>query len=394
MSEKFLKIKSVIIDKRFVLFIWVLLGLIAGIKHATKGVFNDYLIFKSVYYHTVEQVNLYLYYPELNGDCNHYGPIFSLVFAPFALLPDSVGTILWDLAMSLVLFIAIYKLPFKWNGKVIIFYICLQGLYANAVNSETNTLMAAMIIGSFLFIKKENDFWAACLIALGMMIKLYGILGFAFFFFSKHKTKLVGSFVFWCAVFFVLPMLISSPQFILQTYVDWYESLVYKNGLNMHSLNQDISVMGMIRRILGDREFSNLFVLVPAAFIFLLQYVNVKNFNDIRFQLGILASSLLFIVLFSTGSEPCTYIIATLGVAIWFVLQRKPYNKGVIFLLILTLVMVFATSGMMPSHIRNTYIKGYALEALPHFIVWLILVYQLIRLKHNTMSDYYIEEEK
>ena len=365
-------------DKRFVCFLWLFIALIAGFKHVFRGVSNDYLIYKSVFYHTIEQVNLYLYYPELNGDCNHYGPIFSLVFAPFALMPDSIGTVFWELAMALVLYVAIYKLPVQWNYKVVIYFISLQGLFANAVNSETNTLITALIIGAFICIRKENDFWAACFIALGLFIKLYTIVGFAFFFFSKHKMKLISYFLLWSSVFFVLPMFISSPEFIIQTYSDWYESLLYKNGLNIESVNQNISVMGLIGRISGYRDLNNLFIIIPAIFLFALQYIRVYNYDNLKYQLGILASTLMFIILFSTGSEPCSYIIATVGFGIWFITQPKPYSKSVLALLVFVLVMILMSSGVLPNSIRGRIIKGYALEAIPFLIVWLVLVCQLV----------------
>jgi len=375
--------KSIFRDKRFVTIIWFIIPLIAGIKHATRGVFNDYLIFKSVYYHTIEQVNLFLKYPELNGDSNHYGPLFSLLFAPFALLPDSIGTILWELAMGGVLFWAIYKLPVNWNSKVIIYYLSLICLYANAVNSETNTLIAALIIGSFICIRSGKDFWAACFIMLGAFIKLYGIVGLAFFFFSKNKSKLMGSLLFWSLVFFVLPMIISSPQFIIQSYFDWYVALTEKNGMNVFALNQDMSVMGMIRRISGNYELSNIPVLLGAVALFGLQYLNVKSYNNIIYQLGILASTLLCVVLFSTGSESCTYIIAMSGVAIWFVLQKKPYSKYVIILLILTLLFTILTSGIGPGYIRKEILKAYSLLALPYFMIWITIIWQLLAFKES-----------
>jgi len=370
--------KPIFVDKRFVITVWFVVPLIAGIKHAVHGLFNDYVIFKSVFYHTIEQVNLYLPYPELKGDSNHYGPVFSLVFAPFALLPDSIGTILWELSMAGVLFWAIYKLPIKWEAKAIICYLSLQTLFANAVNSETNTLIAALIIGSFVCIRSEKDFWAGCFIALGLFIKLYGIVGLAFFFFSKNKFKLIGSLFFWSVVFFVLPMIISSPQFIIQSYFDWYESLVTKNGLNIFSYNQDMSVMGMIRRISGNFDISNLPILSGGIFLFALQYLNIKSYNNLRYQLGLLASTLLFVVLFSTGTEPCTFIISMCGVSIWFILQKTPYNKAILFLIVLVLLTTLLTSGLAPAFIRKDIIKAYGLSALPYFLVWLLLLYQII----------------
>lgn len=388
--------KPIFLDKKFVISIWFIIPLIAGIKHATRGVFNDYLIFKSVFYHTIEQVNLYLLYPELNGDSNHYGPIFSIVFAPFALMPDWIGTLLWEFAMAAVLFIAIYKLPMIWKAKAIIFYLLLQGLYSNAVNSETNTLIAALVIGSFICIRSGKDFWAACFITLGLFIKLYGIVGLAFFFFSKHKPRLILSVIFWSVVFFVLPMIISSPGFIVQCYYDWFEALTDKNGLNICSLNQDMSVMGLIRKTTGNLDIPNIPILIGGISLFALQYLNIKSYNNLAYQLGILASTLLFVVLFSTGSEPCTYVIAMSGVAIWFVLQKRPYSKGVIILIVFGLLLTFAISGLSPSFIRKEIIKPYALIVIPYLFVWLVLVYQLITFreqKTNSISKNYLYDK-
>jgi type III secretory pathway component EscS len=53
----------------------------------------------------------------------------------------------------------------------------------------------------------------------------------------------------------------------------------------------------------------------------------------------ILASTLLFLVLFSSGSESPTYIIAVAGVMIWFHLQKEktPFIIGLlVFVIILT----------------------------------------------------------
>ena len=51
---------------------------------------NNFIIYKSVFYHLIEQKNLYALYPLEYSDVNLYGPIFSIVIAPFALVPDYV----------------------------------------------------------------------------------------------------------------------------------------------------------------------------------------------------------------------------------------------------------------------------------------------------------------
>jgi hypothetical protein len=373
------KLFQFLLDRRFVALCWFAVTLAVPFKHVfLTSIHNNYLIFKHTFYHTILQQSLYSHCPY-HYDTNHYGPIFGLLFAPFALLPDQIGCLLWVCCISLSLFLAIYHLPIDWKYKAIIYYITLNEMFTSLISMQTNAFIAALIIASFIAIRKEKDCWAACFIALGLFIKLYSVVGLCFFFFSRHKLKFIGYLIGWSVVFFVLPMLISSPSFIIQSYGDWYQSLVAKNMENAVSSYQDISVTGMMRRISGNRDFSNLIVLIPALIIFALQYIRVKLYNDFRYQLALLASTLLFVVLFSSGSESPTYIIAMTGVAIWFVLQQSPYRKYVIALLVFALLLTsFSPTDLMPKAGR-IFVREYSLKALPCLLVWLVLVYQVIR---------------
>lgn len=373
--------KPLFSDKRFILSLWMVLTLVASIKHIfSRGIDNNYIIFKYVFQHTTEQLNLYAAYPYYH-DTNHYGPVFSLLIAPFTFFPDYIGCVLWGIFVSVMLFIALDKLPLDWKLKVPVFYIAVHDMFTSVAGMQSNALIAALIIGSFVAIHKEKDGWAALFIALGFMVKLYGIVGLCFFFFSRHKIKLILYTVMWAVVFFVLPMLISSPGFIIQSYQDWYHSLLAKDAENAGSLIQDISVIGMIRRISGYREISTLLVLLPAMCLFALQYLKVKMFKDLKFRLGLLASTLLFVVLFSSSSESQTYVIAMSGVGIWFTTQDVPRSRYIIALLIFVMVLTsFSSSDLIPKPGR-TFVRQYALKALPCFLVWLTLVWQLLSSK-------------
>ncbi len=371
--------KPIFKDERFVLGVWLLAALIMGVLKSITSSCNNYLIFKYVFWHAIEQVNLYAPYPDQYFDTNHYGPVFSVIIAPFAILPDKLGIVLWVMALALGLYYAIRNLPMPWGARVGTCYICLQEMLTAASNQQTNTLIAALIIGTFVAIHRGKDFYAGLFIALGLFIKLYGVVGLSFFFFSRNKIKLILSCIFWSVVMFVLPMLISSPEFIVQSYQDWYHSLVDKNLSNAASLGQDISVMGMFRRISGHREWSNLIFLVPGIILFGLQYVRVNEYHDLQYRLGLLASTLLFVVLFSSGSESSTYIIAMVGVSVWFFLQSRPFSGYAIFLLVFAIFLTsLSPSDMFPAYLRRNYVVPYALKALPCLLVWLTLVYQMI----------------
>jgi hypothetical protein len=374
------KVTKLIYNKPFVFSLWFGLSFLIVLKGIlTHQLFNNYLVFKYNFINTIHQHNLYTYQPEHFEDLNHYGPVFSIIIAPFALMPDSIGVLLWVMFNAFILFKAIQLLPIKENQYVIILLICAHELMTASANVQSNPMITALVILSFNFIKKEQDFWAALMIALGTFIKLYGIVGLAFFFFSDNKLKFIGSFIFWSAVLFVLPMLISSPAFIIQTYQDWYHDIVAKNASNQGSVLQEICTMGLIRKIFNYPDLKNLYIIAPAMIIFALSYLRLKSFKLPQYQLLILSSALIFAVIFSSSSESSTYIIAFAGVAIWYMNLNRPVTGYEKFLLIFALVLTsLSPSDLFPRYIRTEYVVPYKLKALPCFLIWLKIVYETL----------------
>ena len=86
--------------------LWFLLPAVFAIVKYNLGTkaYNNYLIYKHVFLNIIRQANLYDFYPGLYLYQNHYGPSFSLVIAPFALLPDLIGILLWCLVNAFFYF--------------------------------------------------------------------------------------------------------------------------------------------------------------------------------------------------------------------------------------------------------------------------------------------------
>jgi hypothetical protein len=376
------KIKKIVNSKPFILTLWFGLSFFAVFKSVVvHRIHNNYFVYKFNFYHVLHQQNLYLPYPSHYFDTNHYGPIFSIIILPFAMLPDGLGVICWVMFNAWILYKAIRLLPIKENQYLLILLLCAHELMTSAANVQSNPLITALILFSYVLIRDKRDFWAALMIVLGLFIKLYGIAGLAFFFFSKKKLELTMGMLFWAIVLFTLPMLISSPTFIIQTYGDWYNDLIAKNATNIISTREDVSVMGMIRKI-AYPALSNTLVLIPGMILFALSYTRASLFNNLRFQLLIVASALIFPVIFSTGSESPTYIIAFVGVAIWFINLDRPISSFEQFLLIFALVITsFSPSDLFPRYINVHYIVPYALKALPCLLIWIRICYETLNRK-------------
>ena len=375
-----------------VLGVWLLLPFIAWIMKCIPQKYNNFLIYKNVFINTIDQSNLYIPYPDRYFDVNLYGPIFSLIMAPFAITPLWFGLLSWLFISSLLLYFATYHLQISKKKKIFIYWFCAHELLTALFMTQFNVIVAAFIILSFILIEKEKDLWAAFFIMLGTFIKIYGIVGLAFFFFSKHKKVLLLSCILWSFLFFVIPMFYSSCDFIVDQYIEWYNSLASKNSKNTFALMQNISLLGMIRKISCNEVYSDIYIIIGGLALFFAPYMRISQYKNLGFRLTFLASVLLFIVLFSTGSESSTYIIAFMGVAIWAIAAPwKRSNLDYILLVFAFLLTSFSPSDLFPQYIRETFVRPYALKALPCVLIWFKLIYEMCT-KEYAKTSYVFNE--
>ncbi|MDF3076641.1 MAG: rane protein [Sphingobacteriaceae bacterium] len=368
-----------ILVNRLLLILWAALSIIAGCKQYLRDSYNNYKIFKYVFINTTNQHPLYEAQPEFFLDMNHYGPVFSLVIAPFALLPNWAGIIGWALFTSLTLFYAINKLPLSQVQRNLILLICTNELFTSLVNLQSNSFIAALIILTFVY-AAVNELKSGFFIALGLLVKLYGIVGFAFILFAKSYWKYIAGFLFFLVIIASLPAAISSFHFQIQAYQDWFRTLSEKNGQNITEIMQNISAIGLLQRTISS-TIPVIWVLGTGLLLMLAMVVaNFKRFNNSRFRFLLLSAVLLFTVLFSTGSESSTYIIAFPGVAIWYVTkERRLMVDHLLFILAIFLTSLSPTDIFPPQ--ARLFIKQYSLKALPCLLIWLEIIRESIALR-------------
>ena len=359
--------------------LWTLLAVVAGLTKIAPHRHNNFLIFRGVFWHTIQKLSLYDFYPTEYNDHNHYGPIFSLVIAPFAVVPDAIGLLGWLVVLALGMYYAVRRLPLEEGRQIFLYWFCAHELLTALQMQQFNIAIAAIIIGSFAAIEKGREVTAAFLIVFGTFVTLYGVVGLAFFFFVKRKPRFILALIGWSVVCFVAPMLISSPEYVVGQYVEWYERLAAKNGENTFSLMQNISLLGMIRKASGSASYSDLLVILPGLALFGLPYLRFGQYRHLAFRYAILSSVLLFVVLFSTGSESSTYIIPFAGIALWYTTSPWKRSGWDVALLVFAFVLSsLSPSDLFPRSLREAYVLPYALKALPPTLIWLRLSYELL----------------
>lgn len=385
------RIKIFLSDRRTMFGLWILLGIISALTKLTRH--NNFDIFRYVFYNTWNQTSLYA--ENTDGgywDINHYGPFFSIIIAPFAVIPTWLGLILWNTCLAVFLYWATARLmslkiessTFQPYLNILIVYFCAHELLTALFMQQFNIAIAAIIMLSFYFVEKERDEYATFFIVVGTLVKLYGIVGLVFFFFSKHKVRYLISLIIWSVVLFCLPMLISSPEFQIQQYQEWFTNLMDKNAENILSGAQNISLMGMITKITygisgGKIIHDASWIILPGMLLMAIGYFRICQWKSQLFRIQILAAVMMFVVLFSTGSESSGYITPFVGICIWYCCVPWQRTRWDIALMIFAFfVTSMSPSDIFPAYIRKEWIQPYALKALPITIIWLKLAYEII----------------
>jgi hypothetical protein len=365
-------------------FIWILAGILTGWKQymltGEHSFVNNFVIFKSSFGHFAHHLPLYLEYPKEYFDLYLYGPVFAILMAPFAVLPLGISVVMWNVLNAGLLFWALMELPLGISKKSGILWIVLNSLLTALLNTQFHAICISMIIWSYIFVQRGRDFWSASLIVLGILIKFYGIVGLAFFFFSKDRWRFAGYLVFWLVVWGLLPFMLGGMTYGWRCYGEWLAILQHKNELNVDISNfrTDVCVMGMFRRITGDGTLSNLWFLVPSMLLNIWVYFQPKKWGDLVFQLRMLAFVSIYLMLASTGTESPTLVMAMPGLGIWFMLSEQKRWQWVL-LVITLLISSFSPTDLFPKFLREGYIIRYGLMILPLLGVWLALAVDLLR---------------
>jgi hypothetical protein len=342
-----------------------------------KGRHNNYKIFKHVLGHVLGRQDLFAEYPAQYGDVNHYGPLFSLVIAPFALLPDVLGGGLWNISMAMLLFVAIGRMGLALERRVLLLLVCtLELLNANWSN-QFNPAIAAVLLLTFADVEEGRDFRAPLWILIGAFVKIYSLGGLVFLLFARNRRAFLAGCVAWSVLLLVAPMVISSPEYVLESYRGWFEVLVTKNSANVTLFtSQDISIPGLVRRVTGQLLPGPWFMLAGLALV-LAPLVRLGQFRHRSFRLLVLASILMFIVLFSSGSESATYVICATGAGLWLTQQEEPFRPRNALLLALIVLAGLAPTDLLSATVRK-YTNSYALKVIPYAVTWLLLCWELL----------------
>ena len=223
------KLTSIITSVQFlVTFVILATIIIASLKYQASLTSRGrppaiYMIYKQSFLDLIAIKNIYV---STYGDYL-YSPTFPFIIIPFAILPNFIGALLWDIVSALALLFATRLLPLSDWKKFLVFAVIVLEAVVALQNFQVNALAAALMIFTYAAFEKDKTFLAALLVAVGFFIKLYG-LGFAvLFLFYPHKKKFLIYLASLCVILFLLPLLVMKFDFnhLVFLYHKWYAML-------------------------------------------------------------------------------------------------------------------------------------------------------------------------
>lgn len=301
-----------------------------------------------------------------------YSPVFSLLFTPFAVLPDWVGPFAWNLFNYTLFFLAVFTLPEKFSHKqkCHIFLFTLPILAQSLLSFQYNIPVAYIFLFAFSLLERNKGFWAVLLIMISGGTKIYGIFELALLVCYSGFWRNMGYAVLIGAALFALPLVNLAPSELIPYYSEWFGSLsVHQGAMTYDSLFYAQPFADWMLPNFRVLQFGSLAVL---AVLFLTSLSKWSSFAFRAQALGILMG---WVVLMSDSAEKHTYIIALAGFMLWYWTRRHNRTDKTLLWSIFFLMGIVPIDILVPPPVMRFITATLWLHVWVFTFAWLRMVY-------------------
>jgi Glycosyltransferase family 87 len=348
---------------------WLLIAYVGAALIVTiqRGVFsfpNDYAIFRASFWNLVTGRDLYVLRLDQARDLFKYSPTFALLFAPFAALPFVAGLFCWNVLNALSLFFALrLLLPRDQAGiaQALVFLPTLRSMQS----SQSNALVAALIIVAFVAFERGWLWRGAIAVGLGAVTKIFPLVALAFALPRRDRIRAILISVFVTAALVALPLLVISPRGLLAQYQSW--SALEKG----ESALLGSSLMALFRDVgLGWPAWP--IQLIGCAIVLGILIASAGDWGERTVRLQFLGFVMVFCVLFNHRSERQSAVIAISGMVIWYLASPPAVWRTWLFAVVYLLVAI-SGANIIPDAAKHILIHQVRFP-IPLTIVWLAML--------------------
>ena len=243
-----------------------------------------------------------------------------------------------------------YIIVFEWM-------VCVQG-------QQTNALIGSMLILGFAAFERKQGWLGTLLIVATGFIKIFGLGALVLLVFYPGKLKNASWTLAWLVFFALVPLVVLSPEELMEVYGCWRGQVLGDfsrfSGMSFYSLVE--STTGYV--------LSKPIFLAGSLAITLATLLQVKKWGSLGYRQTFLAGLMLWFVLFNHKSESHTYIIAMMGIALWYFSDDRNWADRILVVAVF-LVGSVLFSDLVPRWVKHDIGFHYSLKALPALVMWL-----------------------
>ena len=358
---------------------YVVIALVVSVQKYLTGAYNNYLVFTGSLKVMLAHQPLYAPHPDLYWDLFKYSPTFPLFMAPVVWLPVLPGLIVWNLVNALALYAAVSRLWSEPRRVVVAATLIGIELVGSLQHTQSNALVAALIIFAFVHVEHERPWKAAFYITAGFFLKGYGAVAGLLALVHRSRWRVIAACAVWFAGLALLPLAVLSPGELLQAYRDWL------SVSGTFTVMRNSSVMRVFAQYV-DPTVSPRLVQALGAALFALPLVRLSAWTDARFRLRLLCSLLVAIVIFNNSAEPPTYVIALSGCCIWYASSSFQSRIDRYAMLALLMAILLVSTDVYPRSMR-AFAGPWTVKTMGCLVVWLRINWELLTADYRTASS-------
>lgn len=248
-----------------------------------------------------------------NLDYFLYGPLFNILFTPFAYMPAWLGPFAWNLFNFTLWFVAIFTLPdrFTRDEKCKSFLFTLLILACTQCSMQYNVVVGYLFLFAYSLLERNKAAWAILLILISGFTKIYGIFQLAMLLFYPRFWRNMGI-VLIVAVLLLLSPAVNMPFSELPSYyAKWLGALTEHKDTRTWMTVFYLRPFGLLRYQLYIQ--AGVLAALAAGVL-----VNWRRWRLPFFRIASLAVLMGYVILFSNSSEGHTYVISLIGYQLWY----------------------------------------------------------------------------
>lgn len=323
-----------------------------------------------------------------------YAPPFSVLFAPFASMPDWLGVFVWNVFNYTLYALSIFTLPrISDKTKAYILLYTLPILGAGQLDFQYNIAIAYMFLFAFTLLETGRGKWAMLIIMASAMTKIYGGFELLLVLLYPKFWKNVMWGALWAILIFMLPVIKLGPSGLFDYYGEWFTRLMQHSGTRPFETFFDIKLLWGDLAVTGiHTQYQAHIQLFVIAVITALTFLRLKWRENFNFRVGLLAVVTGYVILFGSGTEKHTYIIGLVAYLYWWWSKnnKKTIDK-IFYWSIFAIIVLVPVDVIVPKQVMLFLLWDLDLNKWLFLAAWLYVCYDTFVLcgksEQNTIKE-------